>query len=96
MAKTRKRKKSIIIRLAVLCFIVFITFLLVDMQIEVNTKRRQLAQLQSDIEAQKLENAESQRLLELGDDEEYIEKIARDKLGYAYPDEKVFVDQSAN
>ena len=96
MARARKKKKSLFIRLAVLSFIAVITFLLVDMQIEVNSKKRELEQLKSDIAAQELENAESQRLLDMGDDAEYVERAARDKLGYAYPDEKVFVDRSAN
>ena len=96
MARARKKKKSLFIRFAVLSFIAVITFLLVDMQIEVNSKKRELEQLKSDIAAQELENAESQRLLDMGDDAEYVERAARDKLGYAYPDEKVFVDRSAN
>ena len=29
-------------------------------------------------------------------DKDYIERIARERLGYAYPDEKVYIDSSKN
>ena len=42
---------------------------------------------------QQSETLELQRLLESGSDiGEYYEKVAREKLGYSYPDEQIFVD----
>ena len=36
------------------------------------------------------------RLLEEGDEKELIEKAARERLGYVYPNEQVFIDPSGN
>ena len=38
----------------------------------------------------------AQRLLETGDEKELIERAARERLGYVYPDEQVFIDPSGN
>jgi cell division protein FtsB len=44
---------------------------------------------------QQSENAEIQREIS-EDDGTYKESIARDKLGYAKPDERVFINASGN
>ena len=36
--------------------------------------------------------ADTRSLLEEGQDEVYIERIARERLGYANPGEKVYID----
>ena len=94
MVKRKRRKKNLLLRISVCTFAVYIAFTLISMQLEVAAKRRQLASLTAGVEQQKLANAETERLLELGDDEAYIEYMAHEKLGYAYPDEKIFIDRS--
>jgi cell division protein DivIC len=75
-------------------FIVYAVFVLVDLQLDIIARRSQLAELQEKCEEQRLENKEAQRLLSLGDDASYIERIAKEKLGFAYPDERIFIDTS--
>ena len=94
MARKRKHRSSWLTRLAVLGFAVYVTVSLIGMQVEVTSKRRELLALQQNVEQQKLINAETERMLDGENDKEYIERIARDKLGYAYPDEKIFIDRS--
>lgn len=96
MAKRKKRKANWLVRLAVLCFVGYVAVSLIGMQIEVMSKRRDLQTLQNNIAQQQLVNAEAERVLTYGADNGYIERIARDKLGYAYPDEKIFIDRSGN
>ena len=83
-------------RLIAVAFVGYIAFTLVGMQLEVTAKRRELIALQQNIETQKLLNAELERLLALENNEEYIERIARDKLGFAYPDEQIYIDRLGN
>lgn len=52
--------------------------------------------LEQQYEIQRLENKELERQIAAGIDEEYITRVARDKLDYVYPDEKVFIDISGN
>lgn len=94
MARKRKYRSNWIARLAVFCFAVYVTVSLIGMQVQVAAKRRELLALQQNVEQQKLVNEETQRILSRESDEEYIERIAHDKLGYAYPDEKIFIDRS--
>ena len=94
MAKRRRRRANWLMRVVVLCSIVCVAVSLISMQVEVTSKRRHLAAIEREIYRQEMENAEIKRILDGGTDREYIERVARDKLGYAYPDEKIFIDRS--
>ncbi len=54
-----------------------------------------MAELQEQIESQKLENSMIQDILDSDDDTDYIAEIAREKLGYIIPGQRVFVDISS-
>lgn len=94
MAKRRKRRANWLMRLIMLCTVICVAVSLISMQVEVTSKRRDLAALEREIYRQEMENAEIKRILDGGTDREYIERVARDKLGYAYPDERIFIDRS--
>ena len=47
-------------------------------------------------EEQRAYNEEIEEILSREDDSEYIERVAREKLGYAYPDERVYIDISGS
>ena len=51
--------------------------------------------LQAQIEEQELRNAEIKALLESENSDDYVARIAREKLGYISPGERVFVDISS-
>ncbi len=51
------------------------------------------AELQTQIEQQQIENAELSDMVKNGVNEDYIEKIAREKLELVYPNERIFVGQ---
>lgn len=57
-------------------------------------KERELASIQNKIDTYELENADLQRILDSDDISVYIEKIAVEERGYAYPDERRFYDTS--
>jgi cell division protein FtsB len=84
------------VRLIVLCFVAYVAISLIGMQLEVTAKRRRLTEILHSIAQQELVNDETRRILSNGTDKEYIERIARDQLGYAYPDEKIFIDRSGS
>ena len=92
--RRRKQKASLLPRISVICFVTYVAVTLVNMQLDVTAKRRELILLQQSVEQQKLENKETERMLQMGENREYIERIARDKLEFAYPDEKIIIDVS--
>lgn len=59
-------------------------------------KNRELASLNEKIEQQQQKNEELRVMLDEERYSDYIEQIARDKLGYVYSDERVFVDVSGS
>ncbi len=67
---------------------------IIGIQIDIYKEKQKLAAIVAQINAAQLENDELARVV-LGDGEaDYIERIAREKLGYAAPEERVFEDLS--
>ena len=66
--------------------------LFVCAQMEIAAKRQQLENVTQQVEAQQAQNEELQRTTQADDEASYMERVARDKLGYARPDERVFID----
>lgn len=86
-------KKKINIRSVVfLLAIMYLTINLISAQFELMTKKQELANIQSQKDRLQLEVADTQSLLEEDRDEVYIERVARERLGYANPGEKVYID----
>ena len=92
----KKRKSSFGKKLVTLvCVFLFgyLVFNLVVCQVNIGTKRQELAAVQNSLEEQQAANEELNRELASGD-KTIIERAARDDLGYARPNERVFVDVS--
>ena len=94
MIAVKKRRKSVILRLLLLAISVYILISLINYQVLLTNHRRDLAEKQSTLEAKNLEVSELERLLESGTESQLIERAARERLGYVYPDEQVYVDLS--
>ena len=91
----RKKRVGLATKIFVAIFAVYAAFTLVSLQIQISAKREEQAALQAQIEEQSLRNAEIEALLNSEDNDEYVARIARDKLGYVSPGERVFVDISS-
>ena len=63
-------------------------------QITIQQKEKEKAQIEAQIEEEKIKQKELDFLLSAGGDKSYIEKMAREKLGYISPNERVFIDIS--
>lgn len=86
-------KKKINLRSVLfLLAIVYLTINLISAQFELMTKKQELDAVRSQKERLQLEVADTQSLLEEDRDEVYIERVARERLGYANPGEKVYID----
>ena len=95
MAQTKRKKKklsNIAVKLAAVLASAYLVVSFVSGQLQVAAKRHEYEQLTQKLEAQKLQNQELQQLMDSGDEDAYIERVAREKLGYARPNERVFVD----
>lgn len=93
--KRKKKRVGLLTKLLLAAFAVYAVCQLVDLQIRINAAAAEQAQLQTQLEAQKLECAELEDAIQKEDHADYIAKLARERLGYVYPGEQVFVDISS-
>ena len=64
----------------------------VKTRLDIVEMQEQLVEMHQLVELQRLKNKDAE--LSLRDDDETMERAAREKLDYAHPDERVFVDIS--
>lgn len=103
MAKAGNKEKKqgrwifrVISRTAVIVAIVGCTVSVVSIQSNIAEKKTELAQVQKRIDNLTAENEDLERILESGDIDGYMERLAREEYNYAYPDEFRFYDTSRN
>ena len=91
----RKRKKKVVVKTLVRVFFVLLLLSMlaayISNQVSISSKRAELDTLNEQIDQQKTENEEMQRILS-GDSDQITEWVARDSYNYAAPNERIFVD----
>ncbi len=103
MEKTRNRKKvprrkfniKKLVAIMVAAVVVFyFAYTLITQQISISKKNEEIKALESQVQEAENESDRLQGEIENLQDPEYIEKIAREKLGLVRPNERVFVDSN--
>ncbi|MBE6936009.1 MAG: hypothetical protein E7458_05840 [Ruminococcaceae bacterium] len=87
-----KKKSHLFLKAFLLIFTVYALFHLIDLRGKISDKQEEIEDLNRQIYEQQVHN---QQLRESADEElteAEIADIARQKLGYAYPGERVFID----
>ncbi len=90
--KKRKQSKSFILSLALLLVVGYFVVTIIDLQLEIRDRKEVLAQLENEHQQLVTENNRLQTILDSDDKGSYKEQIAREKLGFVLPNEKVFYD----
>ena len=92
--KTRENPFSINALLKFACVFLGILFAVyfVKTRLDIMEMQEQLTEMHQQVELQRLKNKDAE--LSLREDDETMERAAREKLDYAHPDERVFVDIS--
>lgn len=93
-ANNGPHRHSITVRIALLCAMVYLIVANANLQIELARNQKELSDLYSDKATVELKNQELTNLIENGTEADYIERAARDRLGYVYANEEVFTDIS--
>jgi cell division protein FtsB len=95
----KKRRKSIILRLATGSFIMYLVYIeitLFNLQMQISKKQSDLSTLSAQVTAQQTQNENTQRLLAMKNNDRLMESVAKDKLNFANPGEKVFINAAGN
>lgn len=93
--KTRKNR-SIILRVFILAVCGYFTLTLATLWSSLNEDKAELASLKAQLESEKNNIEELKALLNSDSNAQIIEKAARERLGYIYTDEQVFIDISGS
>ena len=96
MAVETKRRGSFIVRIGLFVFAVWMIFYLGSLIKEYNSLQSVLAADSAKRDQLQLEVKEISRMLENSDDKAFIEKAARERLGYVYADEHIYIDISGD
>ncbi len=83
-----------LVKLTSCALIIGCAVLIITTEKDCAEKEHELAAIQAKIESYEAENTELQRVLDSDDMSDYMEKVAVEERGYAYPDERRFYDTS--
>lgn len=96
MASGSMRNNSILLRIVLIGFAVFMIFYLGSLIKEYSSLQKQYDAVSQKRDELKLEVQQKANMLENGTDEEFIKRAARERLGYVFGDEHVYIDISGN
>ena len=97
-ARRKQKRKSLVGAALKLLFLLLLLSMLaayIANQVAISSKKAELETLNEQIEQQKKQNEEMQRILS-GDSDEVTEWVARDSYNYAAAKERIFVDVTGN
>jgi cell division protein FtsL len=89
MNKRKRSKMMIFLSAAVALYFVY---MMADQQAIINRYNQDFARLEQKIEEEEQRNSHLKREKEMLNSDEYIEKVAREKLGMVKEGERLFVD----
>lgn len=96
MKQKPKRKKSVLVRLIVLGVSVYMVATLMGLGNELADVKAELTAYENERDSLQLTVSEYKALLESDSHAAIIEKAARERLGYVYSDEEIYIDISGN
>ena len=83
---------NILKKILIIAFILYFVFTLIKQQQTLNSYANQKTKYNEDIEVAEDEQEELQKTKDNINSDEYIEQVAREKLGMYYPNERVYID----
>lgn len=92
----RKPRRSIFVRLLVIGVSVYMIATLTGLWNTLAESRAKLAELEQKYAENQAEIVELKSILSEGSQAELIEKAARERLGYVYTDEEIYIDVSGD
>ena len=88
----KKQSRSFILTLGLVLLVGYFVITIIGLQLSIRERKGVLEQMQSAYEHQLEQNDRLQAIVDSEDKSDYIEQIAREKLGFVMPGEKVFYD----
>ncbi len=90
--KQKLNVKRLAIVAAAAVFIIYFVYAMIAQQIALSNKNKEIQSLEEQVSVANTETERLQKELDNLEDPEYLERVAREKLGLVRPNERVFVD----
>ena len=97
-SRRRRKKKTLlggVFRLFLVLLLLSMLAAYISNQVSIRSKKAELQTLQEQVDQQKTQNEEMQRIMS-GDSDDVTEWVARDSYNYAAANERIFVDVTGN
>lgn len=91
-APKRKQTRSFVLTLGLVLLVGYFVITIIGLQLSIKERQDVLEQKNAAYEQQLEQNDRLQSIVDSEDKSEYMEQIAREKLGFVMPGEKVFYD----
>ncbi len=95
MVKAKNRKNSIILAVLLCALVCYFVATLISLQSKVKAQEAANQQLKETYAQQVEDNSKLANIIENGNEEDNMERIAREQYGYAKPGERVYYDSTA-
>lgn len=92
--KNTPRRFSILLAIPFVAIVAASATVFVNQQIDINKLSQQKMAVSAKLAAQEDENQALTDIIDSGDQDAYIERIARERYGYVKPEERVYYDVS--
>lgn len=96
MKRKPKKNKSIILRLFIVAVCAYMTVTLVGLWDTLDESKAELRELEEQMKQEENDIEELRAMLNSDSNDKLIEKAARERLGYIYSNEQVFIDISGS
>lgn len=94
--KRKPQKFSFILSIGLLFLAGYFVISLINVHMQINDRKKEVKELNARYEQQVAQNERLQNVIEGDDKDEYIERVAREKLGYVMPGERVYYNITPN
>lgn len=92
MLKAARFRRLLCLVLVAFCF--YFVYNIIAIRVNLSREQQSLEVINRQIFEQRIMNEELERIVYSDGEHDYIERIAREKLGYAAIDERIFIDIS--
>lgn len=86
--------KKLVMTFALTSFFMYMGYILVNQQVRINQLNNEIVQFDREIQEANLETEKLNDTLSSISDDEYMEEVARERLGLVMPTEIIFMDAS--
>lgn len=90
--KKSKRKHSFILTVCCIALAIIFVLSLISIKKRIDAGKEEVTQLQSQCDEKEEENKELQSVVDSGNKDDYVEKVAREKYGYIKPGDRAYQD----